>query len=159
MNNQEIQNLIKELFLNCGFEVSVLDSTDIVNKDNSITKWFKLEMKDSYPFLNKEGYGLSAINHLLNRILEKRNSTEENIQNPKIVLDINNFQQKKIDSLHALAHMMAERARYFKSSVSLDPMSAFERRIVHEFLANESDIKTESAGLERERHVVIRFVG
>ena len=55
--------------------------------------------------------------------------------------------------------MMAERARYFKSSVEVDPMPAFERRIVHEFLSNATDLKTESTGFGHTRRVVIKYVG
>jgi spoIIIJ-associated protein len=55
--------------------------------------------------------------------------------------------------------MMAERARYFKSSVAIDPMPAFERRIVHEFLSEASDLKTESEGVGPHRRVIIKYVG
>ena len=55
--------------------------------------------------------------------------------------------------------MMAERARYFKSSVEVDPMPAFERRIVHEFLSDAIDLKTESTGFGAKRRVVIKYVG
>jgi len=54
---------------------------------------------------------------------------------------------------------MAERARYFKSSVEVDPMPAFERRIVHEFLSDAIDLKTESTGFGAKRRVVIKYVG
>ena len=55
--------------------------------------------------------------------------------------------------------MMAERARYFKSNIEVDPMSAFERRVVHEFLAGETDLKTESTGYGPTRRVVIKYLG
>ena len=55
--------------------------------------------------------------------------------------------------------MMSERARYFKSNMEVDPMSAFERRVVHEFLSESSDLKTESMGIGRDRRVVIKYVG
>ena len=54
--------------------------------------------------------------------------------------------------------MMAERARYFKSSVDVEPMGARERRVVHEFLADAIDVKTESAGEGKDRHVVITYI-
>ena len=76
-----------------------------------------------------------------------------------ILIDINDFQKKRIDTIKATAHMMAERAKYFKSSVEVDPMSAFDRRIVHEFLANATDLKTESIGEGFSRRVVIKYTG
>ena len=49
--------------------------------------------------------------------------------------------KKRVDNVKAVAHMMSERARYFKSNIEVDPMSAFERRVVHEFLSNATDLK------------------
>jgi len=54
--------------------------------------------------------------------------------------------------------MMAERARYFKSNIEIDPMPAFERRIIHMFLEGIKDIKTESEGYGPTRRVVIKYV-
>jgi spoIIIJ-associated protein len=54
--------------------------------------------------------------------------------------------------------MMAERARYFKSNIEVDPMPAFERRIVHMFLEDAKDIKTESEGQGSNRRVVIKYI-
>jgi spoIIIJ-associated protein len=78
---------------------------------------------------------------------------------PNILIDINGFQKKHIENVRAVAHMMSERARYFKSNIEVDPMSAFERRIVHEFLSDATDLKTESAGMGPTRHVVIKYIG
>ena len=61
--------------------------------------------------------------------------------------------------MQATAHMMAERARYFKSNIEVDPMSAFERRIIHEFLSDATDLKTESMGEGPQRRVVIKYIG
>ena len=54
---------------------------------------------------------------------------------------------------------MAERARYFKSSIEVEPMAPHERRIVHEFLSEMADITTESQGEGKNRHVVIKYTG
>ena len=80
-------------------------------------------------------------------------------ESTRIFVDINGYQKKQFDALRATAHMMAERARYFKSSISIDPMSAFERRIVHMFLQDQNDLQTESEGVGSDRHVVIRYIG
>ena len=74
-------------------------------------------------------------------------------------MDINGYQKKKIDNLKNMAHMMSERAKYFKSNIEIDPMPAFERRIIHMFLENEKDIKTESEGEGSNRRVVVKYIG
>ena len=76
-----------------------------------------------------------------------------------ILVDINGFQKKRVEDVRTLAHMMSERARYFKSNIEINPMTAFERRIVHEFLSNASDLKTESIGFGPARRVVIKYIG
>jgi spoIIIJ-associated protein len=75
-----------------------------------------------------------------------------------VFIDINGYQKKRFDELKNIAHMMAERARYFKSNIEVDPMPAFERRIVHMFLEDAKDIKTESEGQGSNRRVVIKYI-
>jgi spoIIIJ-associated protein len=76
-----------------------------------------------------------------------------------ILIDINDFQKKRVDNVRAVAHMMGERARYFKSNIEVDPMSAFERRVIHEFFSDATDLKTESIGFGPSRRVVIKYIG
>ena len=129
--------------------------------------WFSVETSQPYHLIGRGGDALFALNHIVKKIVESKNISKNSVNgelieinnNPAILIDINGFQQKRIESIHAIAHMMAERARYFKSSVEVDPMPAFERRIVHEFLSEVNDIKTESTGEGMSRRVVIKYIG
>ncbi len=153
MDKKEIQSLIKELIEKVAVTVN-----DITIVEEPTMTYFGVEVKEPNLFLNREGEGLYALNHLVRRILENK-IPENNGEGVQIMIDINGFQKKRIESLRAVAHMMAERARYFKSSVEVDPMPAFERRIIHEFLSEAQDLKTESTGVGPSRRVVIRYVG
>lgn len=160
MNNKEIQNLIKELIEKTN--VSVVDV--VVEETTPNNTWFHVELKDPAYYVARDGEGLMALNHLVRRIVEARmfpmgTKQEDLAHHSDILIDINGFQKKRMESVRAIAHMMAERARYFKSSVEVDPMSSFERRIVHEFLATETDLKTESVGFGPARRVVIKYLG
>lgn len=159
MNNNEILNLIKELIEKAGGKDAsiVLEETTSLGKEGS--SWFKVEVSNPHHFLGRGGEGLGAINHLVKKIIENKLKEEEKENSLEFLIDINGFQKKRIENLQAVAHMMAERARYFKSSVEIDPMSAFERRVIHEFLSNAQDIKTESEGTGPGRRVVIRYIG
>lgn len=164
MNNQEIQNLIKDLIEKMSISVKeiTLNEGDTENKQGMTV--FSVQVSEPYMFTSRGGEALSALNHLVRRIIESKVPVEdseksEGPQNPGILIDINGFQKKRIESIHAIAHMMAERARYFKSNIEVEPMSAFERRIVHEFLADATDLKTESTGEGASRHVVIKYIG
>lgn len=158
MNNNEIQNLIKEII-----EKTTISVRDIaISEDGSSTTWFSVEVDNPHPFLGRNGEALLALNHLVKKIIEAKlvlENQEKTENKTAILVDINGFQKKRVENIHAIAHMMAERARYFKSNIEVDPMSAFERRIVHEFLADATDLKTESTGEGLTRRVVIKYIG
>ncbi len=165
MEKEEIKNLIKEL----------IEKTTIGLKEISVTLdgpkniWVSVEVKEPHFFILSDGEGLHALNHIVHRIIESKTSRNKNQENVVsdvatksglgIIIDINGFQKKRVENIRAVAHMMGERARYFKSSIEVDPMSAFERRIVHEFLSNATDLQTESTGMGYTRRVVIKYVG
>lgn len=170
MDKNEIQNLIKELFERTTLSVKEISIFEKESTPSGVSKttWFNVEIDQPYYFLNRGGEALFALNHLVKKIIENKMITKnENLKegtvlkdnNSAILIDINGFQQKRIENIHAIAHMMAERARYFKSNIEVDPMSAFERRIVHEFLSEATDLKTESTGEGLSRRVVIKYIG
>lgn len=76
----------------------------------------------------------------------------------QFIIDVNGYQKKRIDEIKDKATILVERARYYKSSVDMDPMSPYERMIVHSVFSQDQQIKTESAGEGRERHVVIKYI-
>jgi predicted RNA-binding protein Jag len=168
MNKTDIQNLIKELIEKTTIPVSKIsideDKPTTLSSNGDKTTWFSVEVNQPHFFWEHEGEALFAINHLVRRIVESKTPEAERLNaSPQeglgILIDINGFQKKRIENIHAIAHMMAERARYFKSNIEVDPMPAFERRIVHEFLSNATDLKTESQGEGFSRRVVIKYTG
>ncbi len=157
MNKTDVENLIRELI-----EKTTVKLTEISIKEESPKNtWISVEVNEPHFFIEREGEGLQALNHLVHRIIEskmprERGDTEHGMG---ILIDVNGYQKKHVENIRAVAHMMSERARYFKSNVEVDPMSAFERRIVHEFLSEANDIQTESIGAGRDRRVVIKYIG
>lgn len=143
--------------------IDVLENTTVSKNGNNTTIWFHVEVEDSRHFIRNEGEPIFAINYLAKRLIDKMANTEGLLKEQDTVLDvlvdINGFQKKRIDNIKAIAHMMAERARYFKSSIEFDPMSSFERKIIHEFLAEEKDLRTESQGVGKNRKVVLKYLG
>jgi len=155
MPKEEIQNLIRELVEKITIRVSGIS----VAEEKPGNFWVSLEVAEPHFFIGRDGEGLHALNHLVHRILETSHPAKEGVGGGSLVVDINDFQKKHVENIRAIAHMMSERARYFKSSIEVDPMTAFERRIVHEFLAEASDLQTESVGAGRSRRVVIKYIG
>jgi spoIIIJ-associated protein len=172
MDKIEMQNLIKELIEKTTISVSKIstdeDKPTSFKSNGDKTIWFSVEVSQPHFFWEHEGEALFAINHLARKMIETKNSpvsflNKENGAKKQeglgILIDINGFQKKRVENIHAIAHMMAERARYFKSSIEVDPMPAFDRRIVHEFLSEATDLKTESQGEGLSRRVVIKYTG
>ncbi len=152
MKHDQIHTYIKGMLAQLGFtEADVTVSYD--EKMNTI--WFSITSPHTRLLSNRDGEALTALNHLATKVVEQI-MREETVR-PRVVIDANNVEKKKIDNLKTIAHMMAERARYFKSSVDLDPMPPHERRIIHEFLGEVPDVYTESAGDGMKRHIVIRY--
>lgn len=170
MNKSEMQNLIKELIEKTTIAVSKIsideDKPSSFKSNGDKTTWFSVEVSQPHFFWEHGGEALFAVNHLARKMIEAKVSPTsptpdvgEKQEGLGILIDINGFQKKRVENIHAIAHMMAERARYFKSNIEVDPMPAFDRRIVHEFLADATDLKTESQGEGLSRRVVIKYIG
>lgn len=147
----EIKKIIEEFLTKTGFDFTSVSSE--LNMDSG-SFWFDIESSDSRFLIGKDGETIQSINYLVRRFVDKK--YQENP--PRVTIDINKYQKSKIEKIKTIAHMMAERARFFKSSIELEPMNSFERRVVHEYVSNHSDISSESAGFGKNRHVVISFV-
>jgi spoIIIJ-associated protein len=153
MAHEQIQEQIKGLLETAGFPA---ESVAVSYDEVSNTYWFSVSSSDARVLLGLDAEALAAINHIATKIVEKSGRDVEN--HPRVIVDANDFEKKKIENLKTIAHMMAERARYFKSKIDVDPMPPHERRIVHEFLSGMPDIQTESEGTGPNRHIVIRYV-
>ena len=72
-----------------------------------------------------------------------------------IVIDVNGYKQHRYKSLNNLANRIAEEVEANEKSFELEPMPAYERRIIHMALADHPDVTTESTGIGEARKVVI----
>ncbi len=154
MSKEEIKKIIEDFLSKTTFHIDRID-TQINDDDGSL--WFVVRSNDSNLFIGKNGETLEAFNHILRKIIE--NKIKDTPLPYSIILDVNEYQKKKTENIKQVAHMMAERARFYKASVAIDPMNAFERRIIHTFLEKHKDLKTESEGFGPTRHVVIKYIG
>ena len=74
----------------------------------------------------------------------------------KVFVEVNDYKKRKEDKLKALANKMANNVIKFRKPIRLEPMSAYERLIIHTELAKRNDVETESQGEEPRRRVVIK---
>lgn len=116
---------------------------------------FTIQTKDAGILIGEGGKHLIALNHLVKKIAETK-FRNDGLEPPLFILDVNGYQTNRIDELKNIARMSAQRVRFFKKELELEPMSAYDRRIVHSILGEYTDIKTESCGDGLERRVVIK---
>ena len=72
-----------------------------------------------------------------------------------VIIDVEGYKQRRYQALQVFARQMAEQVHAKKMSFTLEPMPAYERRIIHLALADHKDVTTESIGQGESRRVVI----
>jgi spoIIIJ-associated protein len=72
-----------------------------------------------------------------------------------MIVDVGNYRQRRRDSLEGLARRMAERVQQSGRPITLEPMAAYERRIVHLALREDATVYTQSTGEGEGRKVII----
>jgi spoIIIJ-associated protein len=119
---------------------------------------FIVKTREAGVLIGENGQHLAALNHVVKKLFECE-CKKKNLEAIRFSLDINDYQTKKNEELKNLAKITAQRVRYFKKEIELEPMSSYERRIIHAALGEYPDIATESKGEGAERRVVIKFLG
>jgi spoIIIJ-associated protein len=100
--------------------------------------------------IGRRGQTLACLQYIVRLIVSHR--SEEWLS---IVIDVEDYKQRRYKSLQALAYRMAERVKEKKVPFGLEPMPAYERRIIHLALADHPDVTTQSVGQDEARKVVI----
>ncbi|WP_253958030.1 RNA-binding cell elongation regulator Jag/EloR [Metabacillus halosaccharovorans] len=100
--------------------------------------------------IGKRGQTLNSLQYLT-QLVANRNSNHY----LQIILDAENYREKRKETLKQLAGRLAKQAIRTSKNVSLEPMPSYERKVIHAALAEFKEIKTYSVGEEPNRHLVI----
>ncbi len=147
---ETIEQILEHLSISARFKgVEEMNNGEIVR--------FVVETEEPHLLIGENGKILMAFNHLVKKISEVH-CARNNIEPMNFIVDVNNYQERRIQDIKNKAHIMAERARFFKSNVELIPMNPYERMIIHTLFSDSGDIETESIGNGRERRVVIKYI-
>ena len=142
---ERVTNFLMELANKMKLEVQV--NCEINENDLN----FEVTGQNVGKLIGFRGETLSALQTLLGGL---KHSGEGRY---RIYLDIENYKKAREQTLVDLANKMADKAEEIERNVHLDPMSAYERRIIHSALQNRELVETESMGEGEKRHVVIKF--
>lgn len=131
--------------INTGFQENYIADESI---ENPVI--FNVVGDDPGILIGHRGQTLDAIQYLTRLIASKRTKLKR-----PIMVDVENYKQRHYEDLRTLALNVAAQVKSKKTSLRLEPMSAFERRIIHISLADDPDVATESIGEGDARKVVI----
>ncbi|CAM5798108.1 MULTISPECIES: RNA-binding cell elongation regulator Jag/EloR [Brevibacillus] len=100
--------------------------------------------------IGRRGQTLDSLQYLVNVVANRHAD-----KHVRIVLDAENYRQRRKETLEQLAERVSRKALAMKRSVRLEPMSAAERKVIHSFLQKRTDVVTYSEGEEPNRYIVI----
>ena len=126
-------------------------SVQAVERDGAVTA--TCSGADLGLVIGKHGQTIDAIQYLANAVVRAAGGEYD------IVVDAAGYRARRAASLEAVARRSAQRAAATGAPVELDPMTAVERKIVHEALKDDPEVQTQSEGTEPNRYVVIESVG
>jgi len=135
-----INGIIKRMDIQCTAEVEEKEDAFYVN----------LSGDDTGVLIVYRGDVLDCLQYLSLLVVNKNNP-----DNKRLVIDGENYREKRIATLSKLAKKIAFRVAKSRKSESLEPMNPFERRIIHSALHDDRFVTTESHGEEPNRYIVI----
>jgi spoIIIJ-associated protein len=144
--------VLETLITKLGVAASVVPQAKLVAGEEEATSInLDIEGDDLGILIGRRGQTLACLQYLVRLIVGHQ--TEAWVP---IVIDVEGYKQRRYEALQALAWRLAEQVKASKMPFTLEPMLAYERRIIHLALADHADVTTESIGEGEARRVVIR---
>jgi spoIIIJ-associated protein len=100
--------------------------------------------------IGKRGQTLDALQYITNLAVGRHGELQMSV-----VIDTENYRRRRRDTLESLARTIARKVKDKRQNVKLEPMTRFERHVIHTVLQYDKQVKTFSEGNEPYRHVVI----
>ncbi len=139
-----VKNYISTLVKDLGFKASI----EVKNKE--IPTYTIYSDNDSL-LIGKNGKNLQALSKVVSQAVLKE------VGEPyKFLIDVNSYKEKHEKSLEYLAKKVAREVKESKVEAKLDSLNSYERRIIHNVLASNKYVYTESIGEEPNRHLLIK---
>ena len=123
---------------------------EVLMEENSNEIFYVVNGENASELVGYRGDGLNAIQYLIS-ILNARN----NRHSKKVRLDIDGFKERRKETLEALGHRIAKKVQKTGHSVKLEPMTAYERRIIHTVVQEYDGVSSHSEGEEPHRFLIV----
>ena len=146
-----LEQLLKLMGVRGTIESQSIAVTEEPSEGRAPAIALNIEGEDLGILIGRRGQTLAALQYILRLVVGRQ--IEDWVP---IVVDVEGYKQRRLDALQKFAVEMAERVKARRAPFTLEPMPAYERRIIHMALADNPAIFTESIGQGDERKVVIR---
>lgn len=142
---QEAKTFLQQVLVNMGVEAQV----EIKKQKEFVL--FQIIGEDLGIIIGRRGQTLDSLQYLVNTVGNRYSNSYL-----RIILDAENYREKRKQALEQLADRLAQKAIKTGQLVKLEPMSSHERKVIHTFLQNRKNINTYSEGDEPQRYLVIQ---
>ncbi len=133
----QAKSILEEILKSLGFEASV--------EEHPLEDGVLLDVKtdDSGRLIGRQGQTLSDLQYITNRIL-----FQQDPNTPKVLIDVGGYRAKARETLVQKARAAAEKVRRWGDIVEMEPMSAFDRRVIYNALKDDPGIEASSVEVE-----------
>ena len=145
MSYEFVKTVIADIGLNASAELYACEDG---------TRRITIVGEDASTLIGHHGDTLDALQYLANLASARKNINGERDKS-RVTLDIEGYRAKREETLRALARRMAAKALRNRRSVMLEPMTPYERRIIHSEIQNIEGVSTNSVGSDSNRKIVI----
>ncbi|WP_010246658.1 RNA-binding cell elongation regulator Jag/EloR [Acetivibrio cellulolyticus] len=143
-NSEKAREFLLSVFEKMNVEAEIIAEED----EDSIL--LKIKGDDIGIIIGRRGETLDSLQYLTSLVVNK---SKEDYK--RVVIDIENYRQKREETLVKLANRLADRVVKYKKNITLEPMNPYERRVIHSSLQNHKYVETYSVGEEPNRKVII----
>ena len=154
-NKENEENVVKQTITD--FLTGLLNAYSIIAKVDIVyeDKYYRVNIvgENLGVLIGYHGEALNAIQYLLATYVY--NKLEKHV---KLSVDIEGYRQKRAEKLTEMVDGLVDRVLEQKRSYKLEPMSSYERKVIHSHLQNKQHIETHSEGTEPKRYLVIDYV-
>ncbi|MBQ7500757.1 MAG: protein jag [Clostridia bacterium] len=135
-----------------------LDATAELCPDNISNgdRMINITGEDAGVLIGHHGETLDGLQYIVNLVANKKEDDDE-AGKIKITVDIENYRKKREETLRRLARSVAMKVKKYRKSITLEPMSPYERRIIHSEIQTISGVSTNSIGSDNNRRVVVYY--
>src|SRR3984885_2094310 len=138
--------ILEQILTHLGFEATV--------EDHALEDGVFLDVKteDSGRLIGRQGQTLADLQYITNRILFQQDASS-----PKAMVDVGGYRAQAREALVKKAKDAADKVRRWGDAVELEPMNAFDRRIVHQVLKDDPDVETSSVEVDGTEKKALRL--